>query len=272
MDSLFKEKITTKKLAICLLAFVRSSKVFDQEKIDILNHFPSEINLDRQLVQRELICLRAFVADTAITATISDTTVKNAALASYYFHLEKMVEEGKFGNISYDVFVKSLLAYKKAIIKTEKHGPGWAIGKTFVELYGGGEDAFAVTDGSVFFVSSLKVMSDFIKTRRIVIEKGQPHYSQADVDTYCNKGYIWMEKGKYNRAIDDFTMALLIDPCCAKAYYHRGRALSINGNLDLALNDAKEAKNLKPDRQEYIQFVKDLDRQILLHSMRSQHR
>ena len=89
-----------------------------------------------------------------------------------------------------------------------------------------------------------------------MIERGQPHYSQTDVDTYYNKGYIWMEKGKYNRAIDDFTMALLIDPCCAKAYYQRGRALSIKGNLDLALNDAKEAQNLKPDRQEYIQFAK----------------
>lgn len=271
MFSFFKEKITTRNLAICLLAFVRSSKVFDQEKIDMLDHFPSEIRLDRQLVQRELICLRAFVADLAITVTIGDTTVKNAALASYYFHLEKMVEEGKFGNINYDVFVKSLSAYKKAIIKTEKHGPGWAIGKTFVELYGGGEDASAVVDSAINFGASFKVMSDFIKTRRIIIERGQPHYSQTDVDTYCNRGYIWMEKGKYNRAIDDFTMALLIDPCCAKAYYHRGRALSIKGNLDLALNDAKEAKNLKPDRQEYMQFVTDLDRQILFNLSRSQH-
>jgi len=272
MLSFFKEKITTRNLAVWLLLFVRGSKVVDQENIDMLNNFPSEITLDRYIIQRELICLRAFVADTAITVTIGDTVVKNAALASYYFHLKKMIEEGKFGNITYDVLAKSLSAYKKAMINTGENGPGWAIGKTFVELYGGGEDAFAVTDSGVLFMSNLKLMSEFIKARRIIIEKGQPHYSQTDVDMYYSKGYILMEKGKYNRAIEDFTMAILIDPCCAKAYYHRGRACSIKSNLELALKDAKEAKNLKPDRQEYIQFVKDLDWQISLHSMRSQHR
>jgi len=75
---------------------------------------------------------------------------------------------------------------------------------------------------------------------------------------YDSRGWAWFQKGDYDKAIDDFTMALAIDPGLAQAYFGRARAWSKKGNTDMALKDARMALKLRPDSREYDDLVFDL--------------
>ena len=45
----------------------------------------------------------------------------------------------------------------------------------------------------------------------------------------------YAKKGEYDKAIDEFTKAILIDPALARAYYNRGTTYFNKGESDQAL-------------------------------------
>jgi tetratricopeptide (TPR) repeat protein len=45
----------------------------------------------------------------------------------------------------------------------------------------------------------------------------------SDARAYNKRGLVWHEKGRYERAIADFTRAIKTDPTLAAAYINRGR-------------------------------------------------
>jgi len=53
-----------------------------------------------------------------------------------------------------------------------------------------------------------------------------------DADTYINRGVAWGEKGELDKAIEDFTEAIRIDPQHAYAYYNRSYAFETKGEKD----------------------------------------
>jgi tetratricopeptide (TPR) repeat protein len=63
---------------------------------------------------------------------------------------------------------------------------------------------------------------------------------RCDTSTYCNRGSIWLQKGKYSRAIDDFTTAINIDPNYLEAYRDRGTAYLNKGDHNQACSDWKK--------------------------------
>jgi tetratricopeptide (TPR) repeat protein len=64
--------------------------------------------------------------------------------------------------------------------------------------------------------------------------------------SYYNRGYAWDEKGEYDKAIADYTMAIELNPKFTEAYYNRGNAWEFKGQLDKAIADYTYAINLNP--------------------------
>ena len=75
---------------------------------------------------------------------------------------------------------------------------------------------------------------------------------------YEGRGWARFEQGNFDGAIEDFTTALSIDSRMAQAYFGRARALSEKGNTEMALRDARMALKLRPDNREYDDLVFDL--------------
>jgi tetratricopeptide (TPR) repeat protein len=55
-----------------------------------------------------------------------------------------------------------------------------------------------------------------------------------------------VDKGDYNKAVDDFTESIRLDPKDAKAFYHRGMAYWRKLEYDKTIADQTEAIRLDP--------------------------
>lgn len=72
-------------------------------------------------------------------------------------------------------------------------------------------------------------------------------HNQEFVKKYYNRGIAYSEKGEVERAIEDYTKAIELNPKFAEAYYQRGIAYRIKGDYKLAIADYTKAIDLKPD-------------------------
>ena len=63
---------------------------------------------------------------------------------------------------------------------------------------------------------------------------------------YNHRGVAYHAKGDYDRAINDYTQAIALDPNYAVAYNNRGLAYTSNDNNDRAINDYTQAIMLDP--------------------------
>jgi tetratricopeptide (TPR) repeat protein len=61
---------------------------------------------------------------------------------------------------------------------------------------------------------------------------------------------VWYEKGRYERAIADFTRAIKIDPILVAAYINRGRALHDKGDLAGYVADLEYATHIDAPRSQ----------------------
>lgn len=68
-----------------------------------------------------------------------------------------------------------------------------------------------------------------------------------EADDYCTKGVAKADKGDLDGAIEDFTMAIKLDPNEATAYNNRGFAKYEKGDCDNAIPDFDMAIKLKPN-------------------------
>src|SRR5215470_519960 len=67
-------------------------------------------------------------------------------------------------------------------------------------------------------------------------------FSLADANIYCDRGLVWYQKGRYDRAIADFDRAIKIDPNFAAAYINRGLILHRNREFNVAFADSKTSR------------------------------
>jgi len=74
----------------------------------------------------------------------------------------------------------------------------------------------------------------------------QPDYAEA----YYNRGTVYIESGQYQKAVRDYTEAIRIKPDYTQAYFNRGMAYSRIGRYQAAIGNYTEAIRLKPDYAE----------------------
>ena len=72
-------------------------------------------------------------------------------------------------------------------------------------------------------------------------------HDQELVKKYYNRGITYSENGEVERAIEDYTKAIELNPKFAQAYYQRGVAYSKKGEVECAIEDYTQAIALKPD-------------------------
>jgi len=68
---------------------------------------------------------------------------------------------------------------------------------------------------------------------------------------YHNRAWSWINKGNYDKAIDDFSSAISIDPEFDASYYGRAYVWYKKADLQRAIIDAKEAVKLSPANKRY---------------------
>ena len=67
-----------------------------------------------------------------------------------------------------------------------------------------------------------------------------------DAETYCERGAIYVESGRYDKAISDCNKAIEMNPKLAKAFYNRGIAYYRKGQDNLAIADYARAIEINP--------------------------
>jgi len=102
--------------------------------------------------------------------------------------------------------------------------------------------------------------------------------SSIDARTYYQQGNDYYEKGDYERAIEDYNMAILLSPVFSEAYFNRALSYYQLKNFDKAVGDYSKASELDPKnpiiynnrgdayyrKQDYSSAIKDYDKSILL--------
>ena len=63
---------------------------------------------------------------------------------------------------------------------------------------------------------------------------------------YYNRGQVFMNSGLFENAINDYSMALTLNPKYQEAFYNRGLAFEKSGQLDRAVKDYERAISLNP--------------------------
>lgn len=93
-----------------------------------------------------------------------------------------------------------------------------------------------------------KIRGDFDNAfaiyRDIIVRN--PDYSNA----YFDMGMIYLELDSLQKAYDHFGFAVKTDPLFVKAYYYRGHAAELQGNLEAALADYRQANRMSPNYPE----------------------
>ena len=77
--------------------------------------------------------------------------------------------------------------------------------------------------------------------RDIIIRN--PDYSNA----YFDMGMIYLELDSLPKAYDHFNLALKTDPLFVKAYYYRGHTAELQGNIEAAKADYRQASGMSPN-------------------------
>jgi S1-C subfamily serine protease/predicted TPR repeat methyltransferase len=103
-----------------------------------------------------------------------------------------------------------------------------------------------------------------------------PLSRQPDALTYIERGNAWMDKHDYEMAIQDYNLAIRLDPSGAAAYGCRGNAWFEKKDYNTAIRDYTEAIRLDPSdpavycfrgsawsmKQDYDQAIRDYDQAI----------
>ncbi|MGK7941305.1 MAG: tetratricopeptide repeat protein [Crocosphaera sp.] len=96
-------------------------------------------------------------------------------------------------------------------------------------------------------------------------EKALAEYNQAIqlnpqyFEAYCNRGVIYYEQGKYEKALADCNQAIQLNPKDASVYYNRGLTYKANRNIEKAISDFEKAAELYKQQANQEWYQNSLD-------------
>lgn len=158
--------------------------------------------------------------------------------------------------ISMGNYENAMAELDKAIAMNDQHAIAY-YNRGLVHLNLGNYDrAIADFDQAILLTPESAVKSspqkqttpDSPSSSKMVIQTNWNDDAYADLPlAYLNRGNIYLYKGKYNQAINDFDKAIHFQPDFTSAYYSRGLANKLSGNLFLAIADFKKVIELNND-------------------------
>jgi len=75
---------------------------------------------------------------------------------------------------------------------------------------------------------------------------------------HMNRAWDYFNMKEYDLAINDFTKSISLDSKLASSFYGRGQCWYLKGDLQRAMQDAKEALRLTPGSSKYDDFVYEI--------------
>lgn len=110
-----------------------------------------------------------------------------------------------------------------------------------------GRVAVVIATLTVFFYMAITFLQVSVWQSELLLwEYTVLHYPEQALP-YNNLGVAYFDVRRYDRALENYNLALSYDPNYASAYNNRGNALAMQGRFKEALPDFTQAVTLKPD-------------------------
>jgi hypothetical protein len=138
----------------------------DETDAVILKYFKDEAGMNVSQIKIELICLRAFIVDFAVWATLKDETERTDVLVAFYSELEELARRADAANLL--KLIKSrIFTYSEAVKEPTNLGPAWPIGKAFGKFCGN-DSLHDIMLGSIEFGATHKQVCESVKKFKLL--------------------------------------------------------------------------------------------------------
>ncbi|XP_033912305.2 FK506-binding protein-like [Acipenser ruthenus] len=99
-----------------------------------------------------------------------------------------------------------------------------------------------------------------VTLQRVVPAEWDPEFQRVRSELHANLAACQLRLGQPHNALLSATRALGLQPCCTKALYRRGLALSMLGEFKQARADLRRVLELEPASKSALQALRDLER------------
>jgi hypothetical protein len=170
MFGFLKKKVTAREVGAILAKLAMDNSNIEQMVSQLKGNQALE-----DLLMDESLFLQLFSVDFATAGALGPhSKEKKAVLDSYYDHLDALTNrmnatDPRVGKSFSAAFHRRLLVYGQAVNTPHRNGPAWNVGKEFARLCGKEKDLDTIMFGSFLFGSSVKWVTDTIKSCRVIL-------------------------------------------------------------------------------------------------------
>ena len=171
MFSLFKKKTKdTKKetsameMGRALMQIVSGSESSNQAALKFLHDADDTV---KQRILNEMLFLRVFAIDTAVTNVLGETPERDGVLSTFYDHVKRLAGLTR-ATLWKDLEIR-LFTYEEAFNTPHHRGPAFQVGKAFASFCGYEMDAVVMLTGGAEFTSTASTVSDLLKSSQITV-------------------------------------------------------------------------------------------------------
>ena len=157
-----KKEVTAIEMGSVLFRLITDSENRNQNIIELLQDADDTI---KQQVLKEMLFLRVFAIDTAVTNILGDTPERASVLSTFYDQVKSLV--GLTKESLWKELEMRLSNYEEAFNTTHHRGPAFQVGKAFSSFCGYEMDAVVMLAGGAEFTSTATTASDLLKSFQI---------------------------------------------------------------------------------------------------------
>jgi hypothetical protein len=160
-----KKKARAEDVALALLTIANGSEESNAGWIRYLKELDVKLNEGRVL--DELKCLRVFVVELAVLATLRDPS-RQRVFDAYRAPFEKMGSLDPESHSALAGLATRVVQYRKAAAMPHHIGPAWTVGCAFAEFCGAKEDIRIVGMAGIEFKLIYKLTTEYLSNFKIV--------------------------------------------------------------------------------------------------------
>jgi hypothetical protein len=159
-----KKEVTAIEMGSALVRLISASENSDQTTFHFLQDVDDSI---KQQVLNEILFLRVFAIDTAVTSVLGEAPERDGVLGTFYDHVKRLA--GLTGETLWKDLEVRLLTYEEAFNTPHHRGPAFQVGKAFAKFCGYDMSAIVMMAGSAEFTAAAVSASDLVKSFQITV-------------------------------------------------------------------------------------------------------